>query len=79
MISLNTVHTNAKTSINPLHSFANIDYYRVKKAGFPEAIFAQGKTLYQIDSIFDSMAEAAAAMNQQQQQQILAITYNSYT
>jgi len=42
-----------------LSSFANIDYKRAKRTGFPEAIFAQGKTPYQIVSILDSMAAAS--------------------
>jgi NCAIR mutase (PurE)-related protein len=49
----------ANTHGSNLLSFANIDYKRAKRTGFPEAIFAQGKTPYQIVSILDSMAAAS--------------------
>ncbi|KAL9190335.1 hypothetical protein ACHAXT_007546 [Thalassiosira profunda] len=39
-----------------LASFANLDHRRASRAGFPEAVFGQGKTPAQIHSILDSMA-----------------------
>lgn len=49
-----------------LDSFANLDHGRTKRAGFPEAIFAAGKTAPQVASILDDMAKhvnAAVASN----------------
>lgn len=53
-----------------LASFANLDHRRASRAGFPEAVFGQGKTPTQIHSILDSMAnnvnelvQAAASEN----------------
>ena len=40
-----------------LSSFANLDHSRVKRAGFPEAVFGQGKTPSQLHLILDSMAK----------------------
>jgi len=40
-----------------LESYANIDHDRASRAGFPEAVFSQGKTPEQIVSILDNMAE----------------------
>lgn len=39
-----------------LSTFANLDHSRVKRVGFPEAVYGQGKTPSQIHSILDSMA-----------------------
>ena len=39
-----------------LESFANLDHGRSMRAGFPEAVFAEGKTVPQVASILDSMA-----------------------
>jgi len=39
-----------------LQSFANLDHARSKRTGFPEAIFAAGKTALQVASILDDMA-----------------------
>jgi len=41
-----------------LSSFANLDHGREQRTGFPEAIFAQGKTPHQIATILDAMAAA---------------------
>ena len=40
-----------------LSAFANLDYSRVKRAGFPEAVFGQGKTPTQMHLILESMAK----------------------
>lgn len=39
-----------------LQSFANLDHARASRVGFPEAIFAQGKTAQQVAMILDDMA-----------------------
>ena len=39
-----------------LSSFANLDHTRNQRTGFPEAVFAQGKTPHQISTILDDMA-----------------------
>ena len=41
-----------------LQSFATLDYDRSERTGFPEAIFAQSKTVPQIASILDDMARS---------------------
>ena len=41
---------------NELNSFANLDHKRAARTGFPEAVFASGKTPQQIASILDDMA-----------------------
>eukprot|EP00591_Stephanopyxis_turris_P009150 CAMPEP_0195509724 /NCGR_PEP_ID=MMETSP0794_2-20130614/2578_1 /TAXON_ID=515487 /ORGANISM="Stephanopyxis turris, Strain CCMP 815" /LENGTH=325 /DNA_ID=CAMNT_0040637011 /DNA_START=25 /DNA_END=1002 /DNA_ORIENTATION=+ len=46
----------SSSSDNDISSFANIDHKRTNRTGFPEAIFAAGKTPHQIVSIFDNMA-----------------------
>lgn len=47
---------NSQSPDEILSSFANLDHNRVKRAGFPEAVFGQGKTPSQIHLILDSMA-----------------------
>jgi pyridinium-3,5-biscarboxylic acid mononucleotide synthase len=39
-----------------LQAFANLDHARSKRTGFPEAVFAAGKTAAQVASILDDMA-----------------------
>mmetsp|Transcript_12200 Transcript_12200/g.18720 ORF Transcript_12200/g.18720 Transcript_12200/m.18720 type:complete len:301 (+) Transcript_12200:136-1038(+) len=39
-----------------LSSFANLDHSRSRRTGFPEAIFAEGKTAKQVATILDDMA-----------------------
>ena len=39
-----------------LSSFANLDHSRSQRTGFPEAIFAAGKSPEQIAAILDDMA-----------------------
>ncbi|KAG7373273.1 phosphoribosylaminoimidazole carboxylase [Nitzschia inconspicua] len=48
-----------------LQSFANLDHSRASRTGFPEAVFGEGKTAYQIACILDDMARHAneLAMN----------------
>lgn len=41
-----------------LESFANLDHERSKRTGFPEAVFAEGKTPAQVASILDDMARS---------------------
>ena len=57
MLSLLPPQNNASSShdIN-LQSFANLDHERSKRTGFPEAVFAQGKSYDQIEKILDDMA-----------------------
>lgn len=40
-----------------LQSFANLDHGRVIRTGFPEAVFAAGKTPKQVAAILDDMAK----------------------
>lgn len=54
--SSNTTETNYISSTKTLESFANLDHGRAHRTGFPEAIFAAGKTPSQIASILDNMA-----------------------
>jgi NCAIR mutase (PurE)-related protein len=42
-----------------LSSFANLDHGRARRAGFPEAVFGQGKTPSQVHAILDDMARSA--------------------
>jgi hypothetical protein len=67
-----------QSSSSQLSSFANIDHDRYARTNFPEVIFAQSKTSYQVATILDEMAERqiiqlypiiADAPKQQQQQQ----------
>lgn len=39
-----------------LEAFANLDHTRAKRTGFPEAVFAAGKTPYQVATILDDFA-----------------------
>jgi len=57
--SLKTKNTSIDTNknINVLEAYANIDHHRSERAGFPEAVFAQGKTPEQVVSILDNMAD----------------------
>lgn len=43
-----------------LSSFARLDYDRASRVGFPEAVFAENKTVDQVGAILDSMARDAA-------------------
>jgi len=48
---------NFKNNNDPiLESFANLDHGRSKRTGFPEAVFAEGKTISQVAFILDDMA-----------------------
>mmetsp|Transcript_16782 Transcript_16782/g.26046 ORF Transcript_16782/g.26046 Transcript_16782/m.26046 type:complete len:317 (+) Transcript_16782:37-987(+) len=60
MLSSETSVMNKSPQVSPddaLESFANLDHSRAKRTGFPEAIFAQGKTPHQIAAILDDMAK----------------------
>lgn len=46
----------SKAPGDTLASFANLDHSRSKRTGFPEAIFAAGKTPLQVAAILDDMA-----------------------
>lgn len=45
-----------QTQDETLKHFANLDHHRSLRAGFPEAVFAQGKTADQVARILDDMA-----------------------
>ena len=45
-----------KSNLDSLESFANLDHTRATRTGFPEAVFASGKTPQQIATILDDMA-----------------------
>jgi NCAIR mutase (PurE)-related protein len=47
-----------ETHEETLESFANLDNERSKRTGFPEAVFAEGKTPKQVASILDDMARS---------------------
>jgi NCAIR mutase (PurE)-related protein len=50
-----------KNEVDPedtLKSFANLDHYRARRTGFPEAVFAAGKTPEQVARILDDMARS---------------------
>lgn len=49
--------TESRTPDETLKSFANLDHRRSWRTGFPEAIFAAGKTPQQIAAILDDMAD----------------------
>ena len=82
--------SSSSSSSQQLASFANIDHDRYIRTNFPEVIFAQSKTSYQVATILDEMAErqiiqlypttTADAVPKQQQQKgytppILATRY----
>ena len=46
-----------------LESFANLDHGRAKRTGFPEAVFAEGKTTDQVAKILDDMARNSIETN----------------
>jgi hypothetical protein len=45
------------SSESTLEQFANLDHDRAQRTGFPEAVFAQGKTADQVAFILDDMAQ----------------------
>lgn len=54
-----TSGTTAATTTSPeetLQAFANLDHTRSSRTGFPEAVFASGKTPHQVAKILDDMA-----------------------
>lgn len=42
--------------LSVLESFANLDHDRTSRTGFPEAVFAEGKTSEQVALILEAMA-----------------------
>jgi hypothetical protein len=67
------------TNEEVLRSFANLDHSRSQRTGFPEAVFAQGKTPQQVAKILDDMArstnESAATGEYSTSSAILATRY----
>lgn len=57
---------------NTLENFANLDHHRHKRAGFPEAVFGQGKSPKQVASILDDMARVHADSSSQVEKNIIA-------
>ncbi len=53
-----------------LTSFARLDYDRTSRVGFPEAVFAENKTVDQVGAILDSMARDAAEKASNSEQSI---------
>ena len=62
-----------------LESFANLDHHRSKRTGFPEAVFAEGKTPQQVAAILDDMALSVNNLDQSERDNvstaILAMRY----
>jgi NCAIR mutase (PurE)-related protein len=56
--AINAAPTTHETQEETLESFANLDNERSKRTGFPEAVFAEGKTPKQVASILDDMARS---------------------
>jgi hypothetical protein len=52
-----------------IHDYAHLDHHRSLRTGFPEVIFAQGKTIEQVTQIFLSLTE--------HNQQVLATRVNA--
>jgi NCAIR mutase (PurE)-related protein len=57
-----------------LQSFARLDHGRSKRTGFPEAVFAEGKTAGQVAAILDDMARNANEAIRVQREDDLAST-----
>lgn len=49
----------AASNAQVLESFANLDHSRQQRTGFPEAVFAEGKTPAQVGAILDDMSRNA--------------------
>ena len=47
----------ASSNEQVLESYANLDHTRQIRTGFPEAVFAEGKTSTQVHAILDNMAQ----------------------
>lgn len=57
----NLIKSSTSSNMTPedtLQSFANLDHNRTNRTGFPEAVFAAGKTPYQVAKILDDMARS---------------------
>ena len=68
-----------------LHGYANLDHHRSLRTGFPEVIFAQGKTSEQVIQIFLNLKEhntqvlatrVSAEMYQEIRSQLPGVTYH---
>lgn len=57
---------------NTLENFANLDHHRHKRAGFPEAVFGEGKTPKQIAAILDDLARVHKDSESQAEKNIIA-------
>ena len=57
VIQLQQATLTQSDSDNLVQSFAKIDHGRSKRTGFPEVVFAQGKTAEQVCAILDDMAK----------------------
>ena len=55
---ITTSSTLNPTPEDTLKQFANLDHSRTNRTGFPEAVFAAGKTPYQVAKILDDMARS---------------------
>lgn len=58
IISAEASSPKQETQEETLESFANLDHGRAARSGFPEAVFAEGKTPQQVASILDDMARS---------------------
>eukprot|EP00978_Attheya_sp_CCMP212_P013408 scaffold33711_cov54-Attheya_sp.AAC.7 len=67
------------TATTTLESFANLDHGRSRRTGFPEAIFAAGKTPEQIAAILDDMAHHVNSSIQQTAETALRHNNNAGT
>lgn len=63
-LSLTDAHSRIGHYDDPTHHYANLDLRRSRRAGFPEAVFAEGKTSHQTAQILDRMAAASEAPHQ---------------
>jgi pyridinium-3,5-biscarboxylic acid mononucleotide synthase len=59
LIRTTTTQKDSRSPEEVLASFANLDHSRASRAGFPEAVFGEGKTADQIARILDDMARHA--------------------
>jgi len=56
--AISATSSSIETQEETLTSFANLDHGRSLRTGFPEAVFAEGKTPQQVASILDDMARS---------------------
>ena len=53
-------HAEQKTADSELQDFANLDYERGQRCGFPEVVYGQGKTAEQVVAIATALANRHA-------------------